>query len=290
VAAKITVEQLLATLLVASGLAACAKVAAPSAQTAHAEPQAHPDFTGIWSGWVTTDDNLYWQVEDIPCFPGCPASFHAELAGLLDDSANAQKSTNDLIGIAMASMIADRMARSTPEGLERIKASETVDLATYCEPYGFVREALNALPISIRTTKEGFTIDYEEWSLSRTIYMDGRAHPKDLALQPLGHSIGHYEGDTLVVDTVGLKGDYYASIVSPTIRWGSYADGATAVERYTIKENPRRLVAELTLIDPVTLKEPYVWTKTWLATPDVALVKDSCKDVPGQPTAQPEKL
>jgi hypothetical protein len=285
VATKTTLARFM-TLLVASGLAACGKPAPPSAQVA--EPR-HPDFTGVWSGEITTDDNPYWQVEDIPCFPGCPKSFHAELAALLDDSANAEKSTGELLGIAMGSMVADRMARSTPEGLERIKASENVDLASYCDAYGFVREALNALPMVIRATKEGLTIEYEEWSLSRAIYMDGRAHPREPSLQPLGHSVGHYEGDTLVVDTVGLKGDYYASLVSPTIRWGSYADGATAVERYTILDNPRRLAAELTLTDPVTLKEPYVWTKTWLATPDVALVKDNCKDVPGQATPRTDQ-
>ncbi len=39
----------------------------------------------------------------------------------------------------------------------------------------------------------------------RTIYMDGRSHPKDLAPSYYGHSIGHFEGDTLVVDTVGYN-------------------------------------------------------------------------------------
>jgi hypothetical protein len=245
----------------------------------------HPDLAGVWSGSLTTEKNDYWQVEDILCFPGCPARFHEELAGLLDDAANASKPTAELNGIAMASMIADRAERSTPDGLARLKETETIDLATYCEPYGLVREALNALPISIRETKEGLVIQYEEWSLSRTIYMDGRGHPKVTELSPLGYSIGHFEGDVLVVDTVGLKGDYYVAFASPTLRWGSYGDGATAVERYTVKEKPRRLSVELTLTDPATLKQPYVWTKTWLATPDVTLVADRCRDVPGRPEA-----
>ena len=41
----------------------------------------------------------------------------------------------------------------------------------------------------------------------RVIYMDGRPHPKPEDLRPtfLGHSIGHWEGDTLVVDSVGFN-------------------------------------------------------------------------------------
>ncbi len=39
----------------------------------------------------------------------------------------------------------------------------------------------------------------------RPIYMDGRAHPADLDLSYYGHSVGHWEGDTLVIDTVGIN-------------------------------------------------------------------------------------
>ena len=39
----------------------------------------------------------------------------------------------------------------------------------------------------------------------RTIYLDGRPHPKDLKPSYYGHSIGHCDGDTLVVDTVGFN-------------------------------------------------------------------------------------
>ncbi len=39
----------------------------------------------------------------------------------------------------------------------------------------------------------------------RTIYMDGRPHPKNLDPSFFGHSVGHWEGDALVVDTVGFN-------------------------------------------------------------------------------------
>jgi hypothetical protein len=43
----------------------------------------------------------------------------------------------------------------------------------------------------------------------RTVYMDGRPHPEDYAPTNYGHSIGHWEGDTLVIDTVGFVEDFW---------------------------------------------------------------------------------
>lgn len=261
----------------AQGFGAAAIAAA--AASAHGAP---PDFTGVWSGSITTQDHPYWQIEDHLCFAGCPKIFRERLAGLLDDPANEAQPTDALTRLAFEAMTQDRLGRSTPEGRARIEATRTIDLKTYCEPYGLVREAMNPLPMIVRATADGLAIEYEEWSLARRIHLDGRPHPADLAPTPLGHSVGRYEGDSLVIETAGISGDYLMGLVSPTIRWGSYSDAASVVERYTIKEDPRRLELELTLTDPVTLTEPYVWTKTWLDTPEVELVTDSCEDVPGE--------
>jgi hypothetical protein len=48
-----------------------------------------------------------------------------------------------------------------------------------------------------------------------------------------------------------------------------------------VLDDPRRLELELTVEDPVTFTEPYVVTKTWLSTPEVELLQDSCGDLPG---------
>lgn len=45
----------------------------------------------------------------------------------------------------------------------------------------------------------------------RTIHMDGRGHPADLQPSRYGHAIGHWEGDTLVVDTVGFTTNFWMS-------------------------------------------------------------------------------
>lgn len=268
--------------------AALAAVSLAGCASAPAAPD-HPDFTGIWSGSITTTDNAYWGVEDYVCFPGCPKVFYDHLRAAAADPANADAPMNVLIPASFGVMAEDRAARSTPAGLallDETMSTEDVDLASYCKPYGFVREALNALPMAIREEGGDLVFQYEEFNLSRTIHMDERALPADLPLAPLGHSVGRYEDGALVVETAAIAGDVFVGLLSPTVHWGGFADDATAVERYVVKDNPRRLIVELTITDPVTLKEPYVWTKTWLSTPDVALLEDSCEDVPGQPEEQ----
>jgi hypothetical protein len=254
--------------------AACAAVAAPAVAL------AAPSFEGVWSGVFTTQDNEFWNVEDFACFSGCMPEAYKYLQSLLDDPANDSKPFEALMGQSYGFAHEAAKKKFTEKGQAlQASMSEDKDSAFECVPYAFAREVRNALPIKITRDGKNLRIDYEEWQESRTIYMDGRGHPKTLTPTPLGHSIGHYEGDVLVVETTALKAD----LLFPFEGGGGYSDQTRGVERYTIFENPRRMVLELTLEDPVMLAEPMVITKTWLYTPDVKLVVDSCKDYPARP-------
>jgi hypothetical protein len=255
-----------------SGFLAIAVAFAGTASFAPAT--AAPDLTGVWSSYFTTESHPYWQVEDVVCFAGCPVAQRDHIRGLLEDPANRVPINPLALDPAFLPSYAESIM--TPEGVRRLHASPEAEAAldTYCEPYGLVREAMNPLTMRIRDEGDRLVIDYEEWSQTRSIHL-GAAEPPATP-SPLGHSVGRYEGDALVVVTTALTGDYYPG------RIGSYSDSATVEERYVVHEEPRRLVLELTVTDPVTLRSPYVWTKTWLYTPDVELLQDSCEDVPGQ--------
>lgn len=240
-----------------------------------------PSFEGVWSGVFTTQDDDYWLLEDlVTCFPGCTPGAYEHMAGLLDDPANDERPLDELRGENAAFMRQELAAKLTPEGQAlQNRNTPANDPTILCAPYGLVREAMNALPIRIHEEGENIVIDYEEWNEMRTIYMDGRGHPADLEPTPLGHSIGRYEGDALVVETVAISPDIYYSFQSG----GGYSDQTSVVERYTIASDPKRLLLEMTVTDPVMLREPQRFIKTWLWTPDVELVEDSCEDIPGQP-------
>jgi hypothetical protein len=93
----------------------------------------------------------------------------------------------------------------------------------------------------------------------------------------LGHSVARIEDGALVIETSGVLADRFSDFSQ-----GGYTGALTAVERYTLHEDPRRLELTLTLTDPIVLTEPHVMTKTWLYTPDVELVQDFCSEYPGK--------
>ena len=91
----------------------------------------------------------------------------------------------------------------------------------------------------------------------REIYMDGRAHPQGDELNPtyLGHSVGHWDRDTLVVDVVGFNEntwlDYYGH---------PHTDLLHVVEKYT-RPNKATLRYEALIDDPGAYSKP--WTIAW---------------------------
>jgi len=263
-----------ATLLVAVATAGCDGSNAPG------NAAGDPDFTGVWSGAFTTQKHEYWELEDLTaCFPGCTPAARAYYASLIEDPANDARPVQELWGMATVFMREELTKKSLPEGVAIQEANtEANDPNFRCVPYGLARAAVNPLPIEIRRDGDHLTIAYEEWNQSRTIYMDGRAHPANATPTRLGHSVGRYQGAALVIETKTVEPGLYFDFQSG----GGHSAEATFVERYVIADDPRRLELEMTVTDPVTLFAPHVIHKTWLSTPDVQLVEDRCGDVPGK--------
>ena len=90
----------------------------------------------------------------------------------------------------------------------------------------------------------------------RVVYMDGRAHPKPEDLRPtfLGHSIGHWEGDTLVIDSVGFNEKQWAVGAFPT------TSQLHLIERIS-RADLKTLTYEATIDDPGAYTKP--WTGRW---------------------------
>ena len=196
----------LAPLLATAGLCACG---GDDAASPGATAVSHPDFTGVWSGAFTTQKNEYWELEDLTaCFPGCTPAARAYYASLIEDPANDSKPVQALWGMATVFMREELAKKSTPEGLA-IQTANTAenDPNFRCVPYGLVRAAVNPLPIEIRADGDNLTIAYEEWNQSRTILMDGSGHAPNLAPSRLGHSVGRYDGDALVIETNGRRAE-----------------------------------------------------------------------------------
>jgi hypothetical protein len=93
----------------------------------------------------------------------------------------------------------------------------------------------------------------EAYEQERSIYTDGRKHTPDDVLTPTfqGDSIGHWEGDTLVVDTIGFEPN---TMIAPGV---GHSDQMHVIERIR-KINPQEIEIRQTIIDPKVLAQP--WT------------------------------
>ena len=140
---------------------------------------------------------------------------------------------------------------------QRAEGKNARDKTGNCEPPGLPLIMTRVYPTQIYQTPKLITQIYEYQNSVRWIWMDGRDHPQGEELIPTynGHSIGWWEGDTLVVDTVGLQTD-------PDIQPGvPHTDKLHIVER--IKLTPEGFDTEITMTDPNILERPWVTKKTY---------------------------
>lgn len=147
----------------------------------------------------------------------------------------------------------DRIVKDTIEG-------RSVDRVGACAPYGFPRiMGGNPSGPEIVMTPQMVLMYVDAGSAVRHIYTDGRGHPKregfgaDVNPRWNGHSIGRWEGETLVVDTVGAYPSAYDQTAAP------HSDQLHVIERI-------RLIARDWLEDAMTLDDPVAFTHPWTVT------------------------
>lgn len=102
----------------------------------------------------------------------------------------------------------------------------------------------------VTQTRDTMTLEYGQLGFTRVIYLGLDSHPDGIELSRAGHSIGRWEGETLVVDTVGFA----PGVLSPPI---PNSDELHVVERFHVEANPVALVREYVADDPVYLAGEY---------------------------------
>jgi len=105
---------------------------------------------------------------------------------------------------------------------------------------------------AIIQSDNSITLKYGYMDFVRTVHMNMASHPKSLPLTRGGHSIGSWDSDTLVVDTVALK----AGVLIP-INGVMFSDQAHVIERFTLDANTHTLTRNYRVEDPLYLKQPY---------------------------------
>ena len=106
----------------------------------------------------------------------------------------------------------------------------------------------------------------------RQVFLDGRAHPKDPNPSWMGHSIGHWEGDTLVVDTVGFND---RSWLDP--QGHPHTEKLHVTERFH-RRDLGHLEIEFTIDDPDTYAKPWVIKRATELDPDDEVGEYVCEN------------
>jgi hypothetical protein len=140
------------------------------------------------------------------------------------------------------------------------KNNSKYDPEGYCLPPGGPRLMATPYPMEIVQQPENkriLMIFEGATHIWREIYMDGRAHPQGDALNPtyLGHSVGRWEGDTLVVDIVGFNENTWLDYFGHP-----HTDMLHVVEKFT-RPSKGTLHYEALIDDPGAYARP--WTVAW---------------------------
>ena len=128
-----------------------------------------------------------------------------------------------------------------------------------CTPPGLPRIFLHPFPMQIVQVPGEVILLFEYDSVRHRIFTDGRPHDTTLGPSWMGDSIGHWEADTLVVDTVNFNDKTWLDRVGHP-----HSDALRVVERI-------RRVNHDHLIDDITIEDSKAYTKAWTAQLDFLL-------------------
>ena len=208
--------------LVSSILAVAAIISAAPAATAQTPvatsiSKTSPNLTGVWLGkpanqWAFSKDAL-------PMKPEAEERFKYNTVDWHDPSGPGRKELDPFI--------------------------------VSCAPPGVPRLWLIDRPFEIIQRPNRIILLYEADHTFRQVWMDGRQHPDDFGNNWTGHSIGQWDGDTLVIDTVGLNGEPWLDNSGHV-----FSDALHLTERI-------RRVDHNNLVIDVTIDDTKAYTKTW---------------------------
>jgi hypothetical protein len=145
-----------------------------------------------------------------------------------------------------------------------------------CKPTSFIRDWTADWPINrfVQKTANGekvIDITYGLYNFDRRIHVGMARHPDRLKPSYAGHSIGKWEGNTLVVDTIGFT----AGVLSPPTL---SSEQMHIVERFTFDPQKFSLRRDYSVTDPVYLAAPYE-SYDIMYLSDVPFQKQPCKDM-----------
>jgi hypothetical protein len=226
-----------------AGAADAPAPAAPAASKSTAMPNPRTAMTGSW--------NRYPEIDETPS---------AEFPAPAPIPAPPLKAEHKAAWEARRKAVQDAEAAGKP----------LYSNYTACLPDGMPAMMMGMFPMEVLQTPGQVTIIQEAYNQVRRIYMDSKLPPVEDA-EPLywGHSSGKWEGDTLVVTTIGIKEDV-------RFRDVPHSNQMRIVERLRLL-SPTMMEDVVTVTDPVYLDGPWTWRWVYKRLPGYKMLEYVCE-------------
>jgi hypothetical protein len=154
----------------------------------------------------------------------------------------------------------------TEEGRRSLAEARRANRTTQsdCIPAGAPMLMVYPVATSVQVTDRTVVFEIDWLGAKRVVHLGVTGHPPDLQPTLQGHSIGRWEGRTLVVETIGF---------APHAEGLGFAmpssEGKRLVERFTLSDDRRHLVYGVTIEDPRYLARPVQFQANWEYSPDL---------------------
>ncbi|HEY5566173.1 MAG TPA: hypothetical protein VIM81_02880 [Gammaproteobacteria bacterium] len=218
-------------IVAALGAIACAPLL-DLAMVASADESSQPDLSGYW---MITFGALPPRREPTPLERSLIERLPPGTV-LLGDSGLPEFPPGEFGGLEVLEGALDAARRYDPE-VQR-------SVATTCRPPGIIYSMQGPFPIEIFQGSRLIVMKLEYFDLVRIVFMDETDHPDDWPLTVTGHSIGHWEGDTLVVDTARLQP---ATLLNNGL---DHTEHVRLLERFRLSEDGSTLAVTQEIEDP----------------------------------------
>lgn len=155
---------------------------------------------------------------------------------------------------------------------QRLQNRGTDGPLAHCLPTGVPLLNAIVLPYKIVQTPDLVLILYEENTIFRQIFLDGREPVEDPLPRWMGYSTGRWDADELVVDTIGLDDRSWLDVMGHP-----HTDAAHVIERFR-RPDAGHLEIETTIDDPGAYEQPITYTVRATVVPDDDLLEYFCAE------------
>jgi hypothetical protein len=203
---------------------------------------------------------------------------------------NTARPRKDLFGAWLLAPIPNRstsgpqpmMQFLTPVGRKAVDAYDPFkdDPVFRCDPVA-IRRVWGAPSTPLEIVRDGndVVLRHEWMDVKRVIHMNMKTHPKDAKRTSLGHSIGRWDGDTLVIESAnfaaGVLNQYVEQAGQPT-RGLLHSAALATVERIRLDAARQRLVVEIDMTDPEYFTQPFPRATMEYAVTDLKIEPFKC--------------